>query len=175
MSQIVLMDIGTARQIKTLWKDDWADWKHIRLEALKLHPEAFGSSYDDEVENTDETFQQSLVKNTMFGAFNDHNLIGVAGFFVFPRLKMQHRGNLFSMYLKKEYRGQGIGGQLLEAIIREAKSKVIQLHCTVVTSNASALTLYQKHGFRIYGTEPRSLKVGAIYHDEYLMVLNFDA
>jgi len=56
--------------------------------------------------------------------------------------------------------------------ITDAKSKVLQLHLTCVTSNQGAIQFYQKHGFKIYGTEPRALKIGNIFFDEHLMVLD---
>ena len=75
------------------------------------------------------------------------------------------------MYTKPEYRSLGIGDALLKAVIAHAKKVVIQLHLTVVTTNQSALRLYEKNGFRIYGTEPRSLKIGDQFYDEHMMVL----
>ena len=58
-------------------------------------------------------------------------------------------------------------------MIAHAKKRVIQLHLTVVTHNRAAVKLYEKNGFRIYGTEPRSLKIGDNFYDEHLMVLEF--
>jgi ribosomal protein S18 acetylase RimI-like enzyme len=75
------------------------------------------------------------------------------------------------MYIKNGYRGQGIGNALLNAVITHAKNRVIQLHLTVVTTNQTALKLYQKNGFRVYGTEPRALKIGDQFYDEHMMVL----
>ncbi len=66
---------------------------------------------------------------------------------------------------------QDIGDALLKEVIAHAKNHVKQLHLTVVTTNQVALKLYQKNGFKIYGTEPRSLKIADQYYDEYLMVL----
>lgn len=163
-----------AATIKILREEDWQDWKTIRLEAVRLHPEAFGGAYEDESQNPDDSFKQALVKNIIFGAYVDGILIGVAGFFIFSMRKMQHRGNLFSMYLKKECRGQHIAGELVAAVIDYAQSRVQQLHCTVVTTNHAAIALYKKYGFEIYGTEPRSLKIANKYYDEHLMVRLFD-
>ena len=59
------------------------------------------------------------------------------------------------------------------SVIAYAKKRVRQLHLTVVTTNEGALKLYEKNGFRVYGTEPRSLKVNEHYYDEHLMVLEF--
>lgn len=160
--------------IKTLTEDNWQEWKAIRLEALQLHPEAFGGAYEDESQDSDESFKQALVNNTVFGAYRDNVLVGVAGFFIFSARKMQHRGNLFSVYLKKEYRGQRLADELVGAVVNHAESCVQQLHCTVATTNETAIALYKKHGFEIYGTEPRSLKIADHYCDEHLMVRIFD-
>ena len=160
--------------IRTLTQEDWQDWRTIRLEAVRLHPEAFGGAHEDESLNSDDSFKQGLIKNTVFGAYSDGSLVGVAGFFIFSMRKMQHRGSLFSMYLKKQYRGQHIAGELVNSVIDYAKSRVQQLHCTVVTTNNAAIALYKKHGFEIYGREPRSLKVDDHYYDEHLMVQFFD-
>jgi len=47
-------------QIKLLKPSDWVMWKTIRLEALKNHPEAFGSSFEEEHERTDADWKNSL-------------------------------------------------------------------------------------------------------------------
>lgn len=75
------------------------------------------------------------------------------------------------MYSKAEYRKKGIASALIQTIISHAKERVIQLHLKCVTSNLSAIALYQKQGFKIYGTEPRALKTKDIFFDDHLMVL----
>jgi len=161
-------------EIRSLQIEDWELWKEVRLEALKLHPEAFGSPYEEESLWTDETFKQNLVKSDIFGAFIHHNLVGVAGFAIYGPQKLKHKGMLFALYVKEENRSQGIAKQLLEAIIHHARTRVLQLHCSVNVENHEAVKLYQKHGFQIFGTEPRALKVDETFCDLYLMVLKFD-
>lgn len=160
--------------IRLLTKDDWQAWKAIRLEALQNAPEAFGSSYDEEANQSDEEFKSFLNKSTIFGAFIGHELIGCAGFFTLNQIKMRHRGVLYSLYVRPEHRGKGVADRLVETVIDHAKSRVMQLHVTCVTTNPTALQLYQKHGFITYGTEPRSLKIGDVFYDEYLMVLGLN-
>jgi ribosomal protein S18 acetylase RimI-like enzyme len=161
-------------EIRQLQEQDWTIWKDIRLEALKLHPKAFGSSYEEESLWTDESFKQNLVKNDIFGAFINYKLIGVAGFFIYGPQKLKHRGMLFTLYVRQENRGQGIADQLLETVIQHARTRVLQLLCTANAENASALKLYKKHGFQIFRTEPRATKVGDAFHDVHLMVLKLD-
>lgn len=161
-------------EISRLQEQDWAIWKEIRLEALKLHPEAFGTSYEEDLLCTDEFFKQNLIKSDIFGAFIQHRLVGIAGFAINIPQKLKHKGMFFTFYVKEEHRGQGIATQLLERIIQHARAQVLQLHCAVNTANHQALKLYQKHGFQIFGTEPRALKVGGVFCDLHLMVLKFD-
>lgn len=160
-------------EICHLQEQDWELWKDIRLEALQLHPEAFGSSYEEESVWSDESFKEKLVKSDIFGAFLEGQLVGVSGFFIYDPQKLRHRGMLFTIYVKAEYRNQGIAGQLLATVIHHARSRVLQLLCSVNTGNEKAIKLYKNHGFQIFGTEPRALKIGETFHDLHLMVLKF--
>ena len=160
--------------IKLLTQEDWKSWKKIRLEALKNVPEAFDSSFEEESLLSDENFIENLKRSNIFGAFNDSDIIGCVGFYVLPSNKIKHRGMLWGMYVKSEYRGKMAADSLLNAAIQHAKGSVIQLHLTCVTTNISAVKFYQKHGFKVYGTEPRSLKVNSQFSDEFLMVLDLD-
>lgn len=170
--EIVIMEVNQVN-IRLLKTEDCPIWKKIRLEAVKAHPEAFGSSYEEESLFTDDQFNIGLTDSDIFGAFINDELAGTAGFFIFKYLKMKHRGNLFGMYVKPEYRNRGVASQLIEMVISHAQTKVLQLHCSVVSENQVATQFYEKYGFQIYGTEPKSLKVGEKFYDEHLMALQF--
>ena len=158
--------------IKQLGADDWQIWKNFRLEALKNSPESFGSSYEEELNWINSDFQNSFTKSDIFGVFVDNSLISCAGFYSLNSAKTKHRGVIWGMYTRPECRGQGIASTLIQTIINHAKSRVTQLHLTCVTSNLGAVAFYQKQGFKIYGTEPRALKIGDTFFDEHLMILD---
>lgn len=160
-------------KIRLLESHDWQTFKILRLEALLQHPEGFGSSYEEESKCNDEAWRQKLCTGDLFGAFIDGELVGCAGFFIYASEKMSHRGCLFSMYTKDTHRNRGAADALIKTIIDHAEQQVIQLHLTVVTTNHAAIRLYQKNGFIIYGTEPRSLKIDNCFYDEHQMVLRF--
>ncbi len=103
--------------------------------------------------------------------FVDNSIVSCVGFYSLNLAKTKHRGVIWGMYTKAEYRGQGIASSLIQTIINHAKLRVIQLHLTCVTSNLGAVAFYQKQGFKIYGTEPHALKMGDTFFDEYLMIL----
>ena len=159
-------------KIRILKQEDWKIWKSFRLEALKNSPENFGSSYEEELNWSDLDFQSALTKSDIFGAFIDNSLASCAGFYSLNSVKTKHRGFIWGMYTQPEYRGQGIASALIQTIINYANSRVTQLHLTCVTGNLGGVALYQKHGFKIYGTEPNALKIGDTFFDEYLMILD---
>ena len=161
-------------EIRLLKLTDLELWKSIRLEALEVMPEVFGGSYEEEKHKTKVEWESSLTESDVFGAFMGHELVAVAGFSINKLEKKNHRGLLFSVYAKPECRGNNIGSDIIEAVVSHAKNKVVQLHCKVITNNKAAIELYKKHGFEIYGTEPRSLKVNNEYYDQHLMVMRID-
>lgn len=160
--------------IRLLQPEDWGLWREFRLAGLLEEPKAFGSSFEEESAWSDEKLKDVLTKNDIFGAFVDGQLVGSLALSIFDRLKMRHRGMLWGMYVRPQNRVCGVASELIKHVIADARAKVVQLHLTVVTDNPIAIQFYEKNGFRIYGTEPRSLKIGDRFYDEHLMVLKLD-
>ncbi|MFC4411780.1 GNAT family N-acetyltransferase [Chungangia koreensis] len=164
-------------EIRLLHESDAASYWDLRLEALKNHPEAFGSSYEEAIrrEKPVEGVKRNLANpdNFTFGAFDGKSLIGMVTLLRESAQKMQHRGNIYAMYVQHQYGGKGIGTSLMEAAIQQARSLegLEQLNLSVVTSNDSANNLYRKLGFSVFGTEKHALKIGDLYVDEHHMVL----
>lgn len=160
--------------VRRLVEADAAEFRSIRLDGLRDSPEAFGSTYEAEKDRPIESFVESLSKSHMAGAFVDGALLGVAGFYVLAGPKLAHRGNIWGVYVRPAGRGKGFGRALISHLLAEAATQVKQVHLTVVTDNAAAVRLYRQLGFETYGTEPRALKAGERYFDEYLMVRMLD-
>ena len=78
--------------------------------------------------------------------------------------------------IRSAYRRMGIGTRFfkrLESWARECG--IVRLELTVECPNTEAIHLYEKSGFKIEGTRPRSMKVNDEYVDEYYMgrILNY--
>jgi GNAT superfamily N-acetyltransferase len=58
-------------------------------------------------------------------------------------------GNVQSLYVVPEHRGQGIGTELVNAVIHEAR--VRRLDYLVVHPSERSFPLYQRAGFRAHG------------------------
>lgn len=163
--------------IRPLQPDDVDAYRQVRLDALRLHPDAFGAAYEDEVQldRAVVMVRLSAPHFCRFGAFATGELVGLAGLQIHTGAKERHKARLFSMYVDRAHRSSGLAEQLIVAVIagaREGGALVLQL--TVAAHNAPAQRLYRRMGFSVYGLERRSLKVGDRFYDEELMALDLD-
>lgn len=162
--------------IRRLERSDLADFRSVRLDALRLHPEAFGSSYEEEAHEALEEFARFLARPcATFGAVAGDTLVGIAGLHVSPRLKQRHRGKLVGVYVDAAFRRSGLARGLTETVISAARqARLRSLSLAVTVGNAPARRLYASLGFQSYGIERRTLLVNGVLHDEELMALDLD-
>lgn len=73
--------------------------------------------------------------------------------------RISHIGNVF-IAIRKDYWGYGIGRILLEEVMEWARSYDVikRLELTVQVRNVRAVSLYQKMGFEIEGTQKRGAR-----------------
>lgn len=142
----------------------------------------FGLSYPEEMDFTiqdEENFITQYNKDPgsiMVSAFEGDRLAGNASLCcVMDRQKTLHRAT-FGIAIRKSDWGQGLGEQILRALIAFAKQAGYELlELEVASSNTSAIRLYDKLGFVVYGQRPCSLKLkSGDYYDELLMVLELN-
>jgi RimJ/RimL family protein N-acetyltransferase len=76
------------------------------------------------------------------------------------------------MYVRPNSRNAGVGRQLVEAVIDQARDQVEVIQLSVVSGNEGARRLYASLGFVEYGVEKNSLKQDGRYYDEILMALD---
>lgn len=156
--------------IRPLGPDEPELYREIRLEALRLHPDAFGASFEEESARPLGFFEQRLAANTIFGGFIDGKLMGTAGFMPGAGAKHAHKGYFWGMYVRKPARGSGLARFLVDSVLDYAKDRVEIIQLTVGSDNAGARRLYETVGFDAFGTEKRSLKVDDRYLDEIHMM-----
>jgi hypothetical protein len=98
-------------KVRRLAADDVADYRKLRLEGLKNHPEAFSSSWEDESGKPHSWWIERLEANTLFGGWiDDSPLLGVAGLRVHDAVKLRHKGMLWGMYVRARERTGGVFG-----------------------------------------------------------------
>ncbi len=161
--------------IRRLGPEDWPAYREIRLEALIAHPEAFLSTPEGFAAQNDDALRQVLGRMVFFaGETAEGHLIGLMAFDMGQGPRQAHRGALYQVYVRPEARGTGLAQRLLDAVFDHARGKVSQIHLGVAAGNEPAIRLYERNGFKRYGTEPRYLYVNGRYVDEHLMVRFLD-
>jgi ribosomal protein S18 acetylase RimI-like enzyme len=165
--------------IRILGAEDAAAYQALRLRGLREAPEAFGSSYEEEVDRPLEMIAQRLagrgaIESVAFGAFDEGGaLVGVGGFYRESHRKARHRATVVGMYVAPEARGRGMGRALLEAVVAHARSieGVHRLDLGVTTTNTAARELYRAFGFVSYGIQPDAYRADGQSYDTELMTL----
>ncbi len=157
--------------VRKLDEADLSRFHLLRLEALRLHPEAFGASFEDE-RNEGSARMIGAYPSATFGAFADCVIVGCAGLLVPTRVKQRHHGNLFSVFVTPSWRGRGVSRALLDEVIGHARAAELK-HVTlsVTIGNMAARALYRSAGFVSFGVEPDALLIDGVLYDEERMVL----
>ena len=147
-------------QIRELTKIDAADFRVLRLRALKEYPTIFSSLYEVEREWSLDRFADRLPETPgsgdafMLGCFAGDNLVGSLGFFRYEGPKLEHIGRIVAVHVAAECQGNGYGRAIVEAALQRARRipglSAIQL--TATTTNQRAISMYESFGFAICGT-----------------------
>ena len=145
---------------------------HLRLEALRTEPFAFGETVEEHqarsIESTAAWVRERADGSFALGAFASETLIWMLRF----ARETGRKGNVRSVYVSHSHRGQSWGARLLAAAIERAKADptLEQILLTVGANQLAALRLYQSFGFEMFGTEPRAMRVEGQYVDEHYMI-----
>jgi len=159
--------------IRRLTVDDLDLFRDIRAEALQAHPQTFGSREEDEGGEAMLAAYRHWLSGAILGAFARGHLIGVAGFYLSPDRRSRHRGHIFTVYVREDGRGQGVGDRLIKELLAHAEACVEQVHLAVLLDATAAIRIYERNGFEVYGTDPAAVRIGDVTYDKYLMVRKF--
>ena len=165
--------------IREIRDADAEAYAKLRREALLDAPLAFASAPDDDIAGSAEKVRHLLANaqgSVILGAFQP-DLVGTAGLYLDPHLKSSHKAHLWGMYVAPGHRRQGIGARLLEAILRHAATLpgMEWVHLSVTDAAPEARQLYEGAGFRVWGSEPDSLRHAGQAVVEHHMALRIDS
>ena len=161
--------------IQQLSAADAAAYQALRLYGLQESPAAFGSSYEEEVRRPLETVAGRLADddNHIFGAFSDEGeLTGTITLRRDTHVKSAHKAYVYAMYVLPQYRRQGVGRALMEAVIAGARELGLTwINLTVNHANKEAVRLYESCGFEMFGLEKDAFRIGDDTYDAAYMTL----
>ena len=162
-------------QIRSLSAVDADALFQLRREALLDSPLAYSASAEDDVWTSVEVVREQLESRNgsrVFGAFAG-GLHGMIGLGRAQHVKSARKVFLWGMYVARPWRHQGTGTRLLSAAVTHARNLagVRSIHISVTEAAPDARRLYERAGFRVWGTEPDSIQVGDQLLSEYHMIL----
>lgn len=165
--------------IAPLTPADVDEYRRVRLRALAGNPESFRSNAEEEAAKPLSWWHERLAprnppESVFFGAWTGaRELVGTSGVLFEARRNTRHTATIVGMYVAPEHAGHGVGARLLGACIDVARADacIEMLYLTVTATNATAIRLYERSGFVVYGREPRSMRIGDRTFDKLLMAM----
>lgn len=132
---------------------DWARWQAVRLRALAEAPAAFSSSRAREAGFGEHDWRQRMAGGTRLVAVLDGADVGLAGVHLADG---PDEPQVFGMWVDPAWRGRGVGGRLVAALLDWARADGhAHVRLWVVADNDPARALYQRAGF-VNEPEPAS-------------------
>ena len=164
--------------IRALRDDDIDAYVELRRKSLLDAPLAFSASPEDDFAASAANLREQLRTGpawAIYGAF-DPDLAGFVGLFRDRHLKSAHKVHVWGMYVAPPYRRRGLAAALLDAAIRHARSLpgVARIALSVNSSAPEARRLYERAGFKLWGSEPDALRYGGQSTLEHHMELDLE-
>ena len=159
--------------IRRLTARDAARYRALRLRALRGAPDSFLSTHARESRHDPATTRRRLRENHVLGAFVGGALAGMVGIRRERNPKIRHKALVWGVFVAPDHRRSGLGRALMIEALRRVRAMrgVEQVRLDVGTWNRAARGLYRSVGFRGFGIERRSMRVGGRWIDEEMMVL----
>lgn len=187
-------------QIRKLGAADATAFRELRLRALREHPDAFTSGFEEESRRPLADSEKRLANQAftpVWAAFMDRPrtlaspaaanddraaseseplMAGMVGLTRENREKNRHKATLVAMYVAPEFGRMGLGRALVDEVIREAGATGIEsLVLTVTAGNQAASALYERAGFETFGIEPDAVRIAGVSFEKKHMHLQIPA
>ncbi|MEP2029179.1 MAG: GNAT family N-acetyltransferase [Paracoccaceae bacterium] len=162
--------------LRVLTPEDLTEWRSIRLEGLKLAPESFLTTFDEERARPDSEVIERLAQGHILGLFEKDDLAGALSVDPETGAALAHRAWLNAFYVRAKWRGTHVAHVLMQSAIAKARALgCVQLELYVAVDNAHAIRFYERAGFVKCGQLPRAVRLPDRYQDDLHCVLDIDA
>jgi ribosomal protein S18 acetylase RimI-like enzyme len=139
--------------IRPIRPDEWRDLRDLRLRALQDAPDAYGSTFDEEVVDPDEAWQRRANRPDGIMVVAVDETLGYVGMASGgPAWEGLDGAALYGMWVDPAVRGQGVGAALIGVIASWAQAAGYdRLGLGVTIGNDAAARLYERLGFEDTG------------------------
>lgn len=163
-------------EIRELTSNDTQEFLDLKKIGLSTDPYSFLADLEDEEPDYFQLVKGRLsnasIKNgdVILGAFLN-GLVGIVAVTRNKNKKRKHKADLHGMYIKPEYRGIGLGRELLcKILIMSEKIKGLEeIELIVAANSKKVVELYGSFGFEKVYLEKHALKIDNEYVDAFHM------
>ncbi len=149
------------------------EYKKLYIEAIKGEPLAFSETFEEAIKIKDEDWKNKLkeaIENKYIFVFAESNgkLVGMGTVTFHNKEKLRHNAFFSSLYVLPEFRGYGIGRQIIEKRIEIlSKNKNIKnIFCEIAETQTSSIELHENLGFKIVGEFKDLFYIDGIFYSE---------
>ncbi|BDP40094.1 N-acetyltransferase [Deinococcus aetherius] len=160
--------------VRVLTAADAPAYREVRLAGFRNDPLAFvttAGEYGARPLSEIAARLDPTLEVVNFGAFQGGGLVGILTVLRETRPTLAHRALIVGVSVLPEARGRGAGAALVGAGVAQARAwtGVTSLHLSVTETQDAARRLYERHGFRVWGTEPDAVRHGeTVYAQHHL-------
>jgi RimJ/RimL family protein N-acetyltransferase len=154
-------------------------FRELRLEALQDSPIAFTADYRKNLNQPAKYWEDLLTtqadESTIFVPESEGKLLGMTGITRGSSPKTRHGAWIWGVYVTAAWRGLHIAEEMINSCLVWARArKIVFAKLGVSAVNKPAIRCYERCGFKIYGTEPRTVFYEGKYYDDHLMYRSLD-
>jgi L-amino acid N-acyltransferase YncA len=159
--------VGGRIQIRPLAREDWDSVLAIYLEGI-----ATGLATFETTAPSWESWDSSHLRFARLVAVSEvgRQLAGWAALSPVSRRSVYAGVSEVSVYVGSGFRGQGVGGVLLDHLIDQSESNSIwTLQASIFPENKESIALHANRGFRQIGFRERVAKLNGVWRDTVLL------
>lgn len=147
--------------ITEMERGDWPSVKRIYNEGIETGIATFESKAPGW-----EIWDAHHLPNCRLIAKIGNEIVGWAALTAYSHRRVYSGVAEASLYIGRDHRGQGIGSQLMEALIQCSEENFFwTLQADIIAENSLSRTLLENHGFRLVGVRERIARREGIWHD----------
>jgi GNAT superfamily N-acetyltransferase len=158
---------------RALTPEDLSALSALRLEGIRLYPNAFLLTEAEAVQAPQTQILNWLMSGNVHGVTDGRRLVGFAGMHGQGFALSRHRMHVGPFYVTPERHGTGAAELLLDHLVDTARAaRASQLELWVAEGNMQARAFYAKHGFAAHGRIPSAVILDGVRSDDLFMVRN---
>lgn len=161
--------------IRTLNIDDLDAFIQIREDSLRIDPRSFGADSNKPLDRaiTAKRMRKKNDEDFILAYFEENEILGMVGFLRETGQKFRHKGHVWGVFVYPDHRRKGIANQLMLTLIDKARKieGLQKINLSANRTSVASMELYDKLGFKAYGTERNAAQYEGESLDEVYMDL----